>query len=178
MPVQDNKKNCNNNNKTHSLGFRAGLHFAKQTCAGALLQVWQWETFNCCCPSWKRESTCRGDATSALPSSQSEASRLVSESQVHKGQPHMLAHRISLYERVRLVLAWEITHNLFHSSINLTLGWQLMPSSWHQGPLKDSSGLWKQSAVQGVQRLNEFQGSSRGTATQWRTAKTKIHSNI
>lgn len=74
-----------------------------------------------------------------------------------KAIPHILAHRISLYERVRLVLAWEITHNLLHSSINLTLGWQLMPSSWHQGPLKDSSGLWKQSAVQGVQRqlLNE-----------------------
>lgn len=43
----------------------------------------------------------------------------------------------------------------------------LMSSSWHQGPLKDSSGLWNQPAVQGVQRFNKFQGSSQGTVTLW-----------
>lgn len=43
----------------------------------------------------------------------------------------------------------------------------LMPFSWHQEPLKDSSGLWNQPAVHRVQRFNKFQGSSQGTATLW-----------
>lgn len=43
----------------------------------------------------------------------------------------------------------------------------LMPSSWHQGPLKDSSGLWNQPAVHRVQRFNKFQGSSQGRVTLW-----------
>lgn len=48
-----------------------------------------------------------------------------------------------------------------------TEAWHLMPSSWHQGPLKDSSGLWNQPAVHRVQRFNKFQGSSQGTVTLW-----------
>lgn len=46
-------------------------------------------------------------------------------------------------------------------------GQHLMPFSWHQEPLKDSSGLWNQPAMHRVQRFNKFQGSSQGTATLW-----------
>lgn len=48
---------------------------------------------------------------------------------------------------------------------NLKQAQHLMQFSWHQEPLKDSSGLWNQPAVHRVQRFNKFQGSSQGTAT-------------
>lgn len=54
----------------------------------------------------------------------------------------------------------------------------LMPSSWHQGPLKDSSGLWNQPAAHRVQRFIKFQGSSRWRVTLRTTTQSQNLANI
>lgn len=80
-----------------------------------------------------------------------------------------------------LVLAWEISlafsflenPRAARSGMTGALARHLMPSSWHQGPLKDSSGLWNQPAVYKVQRFNKFQGSSQGRVTLWMTTQNQ-----
>lgn len=89
--------------------------------------------FKCCSPSWRRESACEGDATVTL------YLILVRDRLTYFREPgpHRLAQRIMLYDCVRLIFAWQIkSHNLLHSSINLTMGLHLMPSSWLQGHWK------------------------------------------
>lgn len=48
----------------------------------------------------------------------------------------------------------------------------LMLHSWHQGPPKDSSGLWKQPAAHRVQRFKKFQGRSQEGVTLWRATRS------
>lgn len=86
-------------------------------------------------------------------------------SEIHK---HALWTSSFLYDRLLSPsLKIAIFFASFQSLKSPTLAQHLMPFSWHQEPLKDSSGLWNQPAVHGVQRFNKFQGSSQGTATLW-----------